>query len=125
MSVDIEPSELSFQRMFAAFALLATEVLTAPTGPFTTEVARTLTLKNPNSTPVAFKVRFADTRLWIHDANFSGQNHGAQAVQTPLRPIPLRSLTSVDTVSDQMQAASSPGSPLTSQVCDSAHLEVT
>ncbi|KAM5352680.1 hypothetical protein ACJ41O_005402 [Fusarium nematophilum] len=39
MSVDIEPFELSFRR------------------PFTTEVAQTLTIKNPNSTPVAFKVK--------------------------------------------------------------------
>lgn len=39
MSVDIEPFELSFRR------------------PFTTEVAQTLTLKNPNSVPVAFKVK--------------------------------------------------------------------
>ncbi|KAF5609501.1 (VAMP)-associated [Fusarium subglutinans] len=39
MSVDIEPFELSFRR------------------PFTTEVSQTLTLKNPNSTPVAFKVK--------------------------------------------------------------------
>lgn len=28
-------------------------------GPFTTEVAQTLTLKNPNSVPVAFKVRYS------------------------------------------------------------------
>lgn len=39
MSVEIEPSELSFQR------------------PFTVEVAQTLTIKNPNSTPIAFKVK--------------------------------------------------------------------
>ncbi|WKT44981.1 hypothetical protein QSH57_009834 [Fusarium oxysporum f. sp. vasinfectum] len=39
MSVDIEPFELSFRR------------------PFTTEVSQTLTLKNPNPTPVAFKVK--------------------------------------------------------------------
>lgn len=39
MSVEIEPFELSFQR------------------PFTVEVAQTLTIKNPNSTPIAFKVK--------------------------------------------------------------------
>lgn len=39
MSVDIEPFELSFRR------------------PFTTEVSQTLTLKNTNPTPVAFKVK--------------------------------------------------------------------
>ncbi|UPL00509.1 hypothetical protein LCI18_011443 [Fusarium solani-melongenae] len=39
MSVDIEPFELSFRR------------------PFTSEVAQTLTIKNPNPTPVAFKVK--------------------------------------------------------------------
>ncbi|RGP80557.1 vesicle-associated membrane -associated b [Fusarium longipes] len=39
MSVDIEPFELSFKR------------------PFTTEVSQILTLKNPNPTPVAFKVK--------------------------------------------------------------------
>jgi len=39
MSVEIEPFELSFKR------------------PFTTEVSQTLTLRNPNSTPVAFKVK--------------------------------------------------------------------
>ncbi|KAF5018904.1 hypothetical protein F66182_9099 [Fusarium sp. NRRL 66182] len=39
MSVDIEPLELSFRR------------------PFTTEVSQILTLKNPNPTPVAFKVK--------------------------------------------------------------------
>jgi len=39
MSVDIEPSELSFQR------------------PFTFEVSQTLSLRNPNATPVAFKVK--------------------------------------------------------------------
>ncbi|WXC44042.1 hypothetical protein QX201_003777 [Fusarium graminearum] len=39
MSVDIEPFELSFKR------------------PFTTEVSQILTLKNPNHTPVAFKVK--------------------------------------------------------------------
>ncbi|KAI9900847.1 hypothetical protein N3K66_005109 [Trichothecium roseum] len=39
MSVDIEPLELSFQR------------------PFTVEVSRTLTIKNPSTTPVAFKVK--------------------------------------------------------------------
>ncbi|KAL6857488.1 phosphatidylinositol-binding protein scs2 [Amphichorda felina] len=37
MSVDIEPLELSFRR------------------PFTYEVSQTLTIKNPNKTPVAFK----------------------------------------------------------------------
>ncbi|CAI4215341.1 unnamed protein product [Parascedosporium putredinis] len=39
MSVDIEPSELSFRR------------------PFTEEVSQVLILKNPNSSPVAFKVK--------------------------------------------------------------------
>ncbi|KAJ4133394.1 phosphatidylinositol-binding protein scs2 [Fusarium equiseti] len=39
MSVEIEPFELSFKR------------------PFTTEVSQTLTLRNPNPTPVAFKVK--------------------------------------------------------------------
>uniref|UniRef100_A0A4E9EAA2 MSP domain-containing protein n=1 Tax=Gibberella zeae TaxID=5518 RepID=A0A4E9EAA2_GIBZA len=39
MSVDIEPFELSFKR------------------PFTTEVSQILTLKNPNHTPIAFKVK--------------------------------------------------------------------
>jgi hypothetical protein len=39
MSVDIEPLELSFQR------------------PFNVEVSQTLTIKNPNTTPVAFKVK--------------------------------------------------------------------
>ncbi|KAH7193734.1 PapD-like protein [Fusarium flagelliforme] len=39
MSVEIEPFELSFKR------------------PFTTEVSQVLTLRNPNSTPVAFKVK--------------------------------------------------------------------
>ncbi|KAF7544178.1 hypothetical protein G7046_g9841 [Stylonectria norvegica] len=39
MSVDIEPFELSFRR------------------PFTTEVSQTLTIKNPNTVPVAFKVK--------------------------------------------------------------------
>ncbi|KAI9163009.1 major sperm protein [Paramyrothecium foliicola] len=39
MSVDIEPFELSFRR------------------PFTVEVSQTLTIKNPNSSPVAFKVK--------------------------------------------------------------------
>ncbi|KAL4723648.1 phosphatidylinositol-binding protein scs2 [Fusarium chlamydosporum] len=39
MSVDIEPFELSFKR------------------PFTTEVSQILTLRNPNPTPVAFKVK--------------------------------------------------------------------
>jgi hypothetical protein len=40
MSVEIEPIELSFRR------------------PFTVEVSRILTLKNSNTTPVAFKVRY-------------------------------------------------------------------
>ncbi|KAF4506437.1 hypothetical protein G6O67_006525 [Ophiocordyceps sinensis] len=39
MSVDIEPQELSFRR------------------PFTVEVSQTLTIKNPTSTPLAFKVK--------------------------------------------------------------------
>ncbi|KAI5462096.1 PapD-like protein [Mariannaea sp. PMI_226] len=39
MSVDIEPFELSFQR------------------PFTSEVSETLTIRNPNTVPVAFKVK--------------------------------------------------------------------
>ncbi|CAH0058790.1 unnamed protein product [Clonostachys solani] len=39
MSVDIEPLELSFRR------------------PFTVEVSQILTIKNPNTTPVAFKVK--------------------------------------------------------------------
>ncbi|KAH7011405.1 PapD-like protein [Ilyonectria destructans] len=39
MSVEIEPFELSFQR------------------PFVAEVAQTLTIKNPNTVPVAFKVK--------------------------------------------------------------------
>jgi hypothetical protein len=39
MSVEIEPLELSFRR------------------PFTVEVSQTLTIKNPNSSPVAFKVK--------------------------------------------------------------------
>ncbi|UNI20953.1 phosphatidylinositol-binding protein scs2 [Purpureocillium takamizusanense] len=39
MSVDIEPFELSFRR------------------PFTVEVSQTLTIKNPTSTPLAFKVK--------------------------------------------------------------------
>ncbi|GJC98701.1 MSP domain-containing protein [Colletotrichum higginsianum] len=39
MSVDIEPSELSFRR------------------PFTVEVSQILRIKNPNQTPIAFKVK--------------------------------------------------------------------
>ncbi|SPN97517.1 related to (VAMP)-associated protein [Cephalotrichum gorgonifer] len=39
MSVDIEPSELSFRR------------------PFTQEVQQTLTIRNPNQSPLAFKVK--------------------------------------------------------------------
>ncbi|RBQ87977.1 hypothetical protein VDGD_20675 [Verticillium dahliae] len=38
MSVEIEPFELSFQQ------------------PFTVEISRTLRIKNPNQTPIAFKV---------------------------------------------------------------------
>ncbi|PNY27539.1 Uncharacterized protein TCAP_02530 [Tolypocladium capitatum] len=39
MSVDVEPSELNFRR------------------PFTVEVSQTLTIKNPTSSPLAFKVK--------------------------------------------------------------------
>lgn len=39
MSVDIEPTELGFRR------------------PFTVEVSETLRIKNPNATPIAFKVK--------------------------------------------------------------------
>lgn len=66
MSVDIEPSELGFRR------------------PFTQEVSETLSIKNTNSTPVAFKVRtYFYTYVFVRSqltVQFIGQNHRAQAV---------------------------------------------
>jgi hypothetical protein len=50
MSVEIEPFELSFQR------------------PFTVEVAQTLTIKNPNSTPIAFKVKTTAPKQYVQVA---------------------------------------------------------
>jgi hypothetical protein len=47
MSVDIEPLELSFQR------------------PFNVEVSQTLTIKNPNTTPVAFKVKTTAPKQYV------------------------------------------------------------
>lgn len=60
MSVEIEPAELGFQRMFAVFQYRRARNLCLTTlhiGPFTKEVSETLYLRNPNSDPVAFKVR--------------------------------------------------------------------
>jgi hypothetical protein len=67
MACQIEPAELSFQRMsrppfHVQHDCYDTVVINANTsfffsGPFTVEVSRTLTIKNPNTTPIAFKVK--------------------------------------------------------------------
>jgi hypothetical protein len=59
MSVDIEPFELSFQRVYPAIFYVSPGLgarAELHTGPFTKEVAQILKIKNPNSSPVAFKV---------------------------------------------------------------------
>ncbi|TVY22118.1 Vesicle-associated membrane protein-associated protein [Lachnellula hyalina] len=50
MSVEIDPQELGFVRGEEGVPNLFT-------GPFTTEVSQNLKIRNPNSTPVAFKVK--------------------------------------------------------------------
>lgn len=61
MSVELEPAELGFKRTdhsnfpLRDSNLLLTEVIHL--GPFTHEVSQTLRLYNPNTEPVAFKVK--------------------------------------------------------------------
>ncbi|KAH6696980.1 MSP domain-containing protein [Plectosphaerella plurivora] len=62
MSVDIEPSELSFQK------------------PFTVEISRTLKIKNPNSTPLAFKVKTTAPKQYCVRPN-SGRVEPGQDVE--------------------------------------------
>lgn len=62
MSVEIEPSELSFQR------------------PFTKEVSEILRLRNPNSTAVAFKVKTTAPKHYCVRPN-SGRIEAGQAVE--------------------------------------------
>jgi hypothetical protein len=60
MSVEIEPLELSFQR------------------PFTVEVSQTLTIKNPNSSPVAFKVKTTAPKQYCVRPNAGRIEPGSQ-----------------------------------------------
>ncbi|WYZ41337.1 hypothetical protein EsH8_V_000232 [Colletotrichum jinshuiense] len=62
MSVDIEPSELSFRR------------------PFTVEVARILKIKNPNQSPIAFKVKTTAPKQYCVRPN-SGRVEPGQDVE--------------------------------------------
>jgi hypothetical protein len=55
MSVEIDPLELGFRRRHFNFEVCC-DILKPFTGPFTGEVTQTLKIKNPNHTPVAFKV---------------------------------------------------------------------
>ena len=54
MSVEIDPVELGFQRKYIPGCTRFPSNCTQ--GPFTTEVAQILKIRNPNQTPVAFKV---------------------------------------------------------------------
>ncbi|OHW93827.1 vesicle-associated membrane protein-associated protein [Colletotrichum incanum] len=62
MSVDIEPSELSFRR------------------PFTVEVAQILRIKNPNQSPIAFKVKTTAPKQYCVRPN-SGRVEPGQDVE--------------------------------------------
>ncbi|OLN86437.1 Vesicle-associated membrane protein-associated protein C16G5.05c [Colletotrichum chlorophyti] len=62
MSVDIEPAELSFRR------------------PFTVEVAQILRIKNPNQTPIAFKVKTTAPKQYCVRPN-SGRVEPGQDVE--------------------------------------------
>ncbi|KAK6217189.1 MSP domain-containing protein [Colletotrichum tabaci] len=62
MSVDIEPSELSFRR------------------PFTVEVSQILRIKNPNQTPIAFKVKTTAPKQYCVRPN-SGRVEPGQDVE--------------------------------------------
>ncbi len=56
MSVEIEPTELSFTSRLLSHC--AHEYSNRKPGPFTTEVSQSLKIKNTNRTPIAFKVCF-------------------------------------------------------------------
>ncbi|CRK30884.1 hypothetical protein BN1708_005314 [Verticillium longisporum] len=62
MSVEIEPFELSFQQ------------------PFTVEISRTLRIKNPNQTPIAFKVKTTAPKQYCVRPN-SGRVEPGQDVE--------------------------------------------
>jgi len=58
MSVEIDPVELGFHRRLLCHC--SEEGSDEETGPFTSEVSQSLKIRNPNRTPVAFKVRVSD-----------------------------------------------------------------
>lgn len=86
--------------------------MTGVVGPFTYEVSQILTIKNPNKTPVAFKVRAINpSALRYLSSRDKGQNHRAETVTTTstLRSSRVHSdLDPADTASALMPAASSP-----------------
>ncbi|TVY54470.1 Vesicle-associated membrane protein-associated protein [Lachnellula suecica] len=67
MSVEIDPQELGFHR------------------PFTTEVSQSLKIRNPNTTPVAFKVKttapkqYVYTPIWLRICLLRGRTDTASA----------------------------------------------
>lgn len=56
MSVQLDPPELGFRRMFRAVERRIVESDDLALGPFTHEVTQLLRLGNPSNDPIAFKV---------------------------------------------------------------------
>lgn len=76
----------SWASTVGALDIVSRPVSDVDTGPFANEVSQTLKIRNPNSTPVAFKVcrdqSFAyHTRTILMHCS-TGQDHGAKAVRT-------------------------------------------
>lgn len=95
MSVEIEPSELRFQRMLphtTCGGYLADNLLIEDTAePFNRELSQYLKITNLNKFPIAFKVCYATTSLLPSHSKLmrvTGQNNSSEAVRYPFLSTP-------------------------------------
>lgn len=79
MSVEIDPVELGFRSMSPGSP--SSPALSNRSGPFTMEVSQVLKIKNPNTSPIAFKVAQAGSFCILSiSLTGAGQNDSSQAV---------------------------------------------
>jgi hypothetical protein len=86
MSVEIDPVELGFHRMYIPRGWVGGS--NRGIGPFTNEVSQILKIRNPNHNPVAFKVRLFYASILLSGVILTrfahtGQDNSPKAVCLP------------------------------------------
>jgi hypothetical protein len=70
MSVELDPVELGFKRTPPQSHAQSNSNANSNTGPFDHEVSQVLRLRNPNSDPVAFKVKTTAPKQYATTRNY-------------------------------------------------------